>query len=121
MSELNYKASNIAKAEREFNANFFETLEGLGKDVPSISSLLLLLRAGGLTEDEADVLIDEAGIKDSLSEAVTALGKAGFLAKLQSQAKAQKAELEEAKTLIPQVLQNTGNETKVWPSQSVYT
>lgn len=90
MSELNYKASNIARAERELNANFFQTLEGLGDGTPSFTSLLMILRAGGLTEEEADDLLDNQGIEAALKDAVDALGKAGFLAKMKE--KAPKAE-----------------------------
>lgn len=89
MKELNYKASNIARAERELNANFFATLEGLGEGTPSFTSLLMILRAGGLSEQEADSYLDEAGIADALKAAIEALGRAGFLAKMQEQVKAQ--------------------------------
>lgn len=107
MSELNYKASNIARAERELNANFFSTLEGLGQGTPSINALLMILRAGGLTEAEADELLDKEGISDAMQKAITALGNAGFLAKLKneaSQVEAQKSQ--------PKASQNTGDETK---------
>lgn len=86
MSELHYKASNIARAEQDLNANFFKTLEGLGTGTPSFTSLLMMLRAGGLNEQEADDFIDEKGIQEALAKAVEALGKAGFLAKLKEQA-----------------------------------
>ncbi len=85
MNNLNYKASNIARAERELKANFFKTLEGLDKDTPSVNSLLVILRAGGLSEDEADTYLDEYGITDALKAAVEALGNAGFLAKMKNQ------------------------------------
>lgn len=84
--ELNYKASNIARAERELNANFFQTLEGLGQGAPSFTALLVILRAGGLTEQEADAMLDNKGIEDALKEAIDALGRAGFLAKLNARA-----------------------------------
>jgi hypothetical protein len=80
MSELHYKASNIAKAERELNANFFKTLEGLGDGTPSFNSLLMILRSGGLTEQEADDMLDTQGIAEALKTAIAALGQAGFLA-----------------------------------------
>ena len=82
--KLHYKASNIAKAESELNANFFATLEGIGKGTPSFSSLLMIVRAGGLSEEEADNLLDEKGIEDTLKIAVEALGNAGFLAKMKA-------------------------------------
>lgn len=106
MSTFNYKASNIARAEEELNTNFFTTLEGLGEGTPSFRSLLMLLRAGGLTEDEADTMLEEKGIEESLAEAVEALGKAGFLAKLK-----EKAAKSASQPNIPS--QSTGKKTKL--------
>lgn len=82
MPDLQYKASSIARAERELNANFFATLEGLGDGTPSFTALLMILRAGGLSEDEADTYLDDNGIEVAMKEAVDALGRAGFLAKM---------------------------------------
>lgn len=87
MTQLHYKASNIAKAEQEFNANFFETLEGLGEGAPSFTSLVVILRAGGLNEQEADDLLDSEGIQVALGKAVEALSNAGFLAKMKAPTK----------------------------------
>ena len=102
---LEYKASNIAKAEQALNANFFKTLEGLGDGTPSFTSLLMILRAGGLTEQEADKMLDDKGIEVALKEAVDALGKAGFLAKMGvNLAEAQQSQAEASPT--------TGKETK---------
>lgn len=105
--ELNYKASNIAKAEQAIGSNFFETLEGLGSGTPSFTSLLMILRAGGLTEDEADKMLDDKGITVALEEAVNALGKAGFLAKMGVSLNEVMKDASEKKAL-----QSTGNATK---------
>lgn len=96
--ELNYKASNIARAESALNANFFATLEGLGDGTPSFTSILMILRAGGLTEAEADEMLDTVGIEESLKKAVDALGKAGFLAKMQEATKNLNPSLETSPT-----------------------
>lgn len=106
MIQLHYKASNIAQAEQELNANFFSTLEGLGAGVPSFTALLMILRAGGLSKDEADNMLDEKGIEVALKEAIEALGKAGFLAKLKTQAN--EIPSESAETSM-----NSGNKTKL--------
>ena len=105
MTQLHYKASNIARAEQALNANFFKTLEGLGDGTPSFTSLLMILRAGGLTEDEADKMLDDKGIEVALKEAVDALGKAGFLAKMG-------VNLAEAQQSQAEVSPSTGKETK---------
>lgn len=112
MSNLNYKASNIARAERELNANFFETLEGLGKSTPSFNALLLILRAGGLSEQEADDLLDTIGIEAALEQAVEGLGRAGFLAKMKLTA-AQNQEIQKsAETISQEASRRTGDPTK---------
>lgn len=106
MSKLHYKASNIARAEQELNANFFQTLEGLGEGAPSFTALLMILQAGGLTQAEADDLLDNEGIEAALSQAVEALGKAGFLAKMNQ------AEKSNPNQKQPAASQNTGSATK---------
>lgn len=111
MTELNYKASNIARAERELNANFFSTLDDLESGTPSISALVMMLRSGGMAEDEADELLDNDGIEGSLAKIVEALGRAGFLVKLGEKAQALKATQRPAKPS-----QSTGESTKASPS-----
>lgn len=106
MNNLNYKASNIARAERELNANFFKTLEGLGEDTPSFNALLLVLRAGGLTEAEADAYLDEQGIEQALKAAVEALGNAGFLAKMKNQ-----TQTVSSQPMTVEASPNSGNQT----------
>ena len=53
MVQLNYKASNIAKAEKEMGESFFDALSKLNS-TPSVSALLFLFIAGGGTKDEFD-------------------------------------------------------------------
>ena len=82
MAELHYKASSIARAERELGPNFFTTLEGVGEGTPSFNAILMILMAGGLTDQEADDLLDNEGIEAAMKLAIDALGSAGFLAKV---------------------------------------
>lgn len=115
MSELNYKASNISKAEQALKMNFFETLQGLGEGTPSFTSLLMILRAGGLSEQEADDMLDSRGITEALKDAVEALGKAGFLAKMGiNLTEAQKQAVSESHDKIKSHVasRSTGSETK---------
>lgn len=100
---LNYKASNIAKAERETNSNFFKTVEGLGDGAPRMADILFVLQAGGLTEDAASDLLDEKGMADAMALVVEGLGEAGFLAKAME---AQKA------NPLPKATESTGDKTK---------
>jgi hypothetical protein len=104
---LNYKASNIAKAERLHGANFFKTLEGFGEQTPSLADIIFVLEAGGLTEDEAGDLVDEKGIVKSIQMAVEGLTDSGFLGNSK--------EVQEAKKTAKELLEtsrSTGEETK---------
>lgn len=95
MAELNYKSSNIAKVERKYNANFFGALTSLDPENARLADVLLILEAGGLTEDEAGSMLDTDGLVEAIKVAVTALVDAGFLAKSPEIVKA-KAELQKA-------------------------
>ena len=92
MPELNYKASNIAKAEIALDANFFETLLGINDEVPSVREILMILMAGGLTEQEADDLLDSKGIEEAMRLAAEAIVRAGFLPKAKATTNSQKSQ-----------------------------
>ena len=105
--KLNYKASNIAKAEREHDMNFFDMLTTLG-DKPSISGLLFLFEAGNATEDDFDAAFKE-GIDKVLTVIMDGLSDAGFLG--QEDARVIKRQLEElTKELV--ISQNSGDKAK---------
>lgn len=110
---LNYKASNIAKAEKEHGKNFFTVISSLDKEAPSMTDVLFVLEAGGVTQDEAGKMVDDKGINDSTKEAVERLISAGFLGSGK--------EVEEAKRLAEKLInedsQSTGKTTKASPSQ----
>lgn len=103
--KLNYKASNIAKAEREHDMNFFDMLTTLG-DKPSISGLLFLFEAGEATADDFDAAFKE-GIDKVLMTIMDGLSDAGFLEQedvrvmkkaLEEQMKSQKTSLSSGET-----------------------
>lgn len=77
---LKYKASTIAKVERESAKSFFEMLEALER--PSVSGLEDLLKAGGFDGDESrfDEIFDE-GIEKITFEIAEGLSESGFLPK----------------------------------------
>lgn len=81
MSEikLNFKASNIAKAEDKKNKNFFKAISGMS-DIPSMSDILFLFLAGGATEDEFDEII-AGGIENAMTIITEGLNESGFLGK----------------------------------------
>ena len=111
MSELNYKAKNIAKAEREDDSNFFTTLQSLGA-MPSISEVLFLMKAGGWTEDEASDFLDDKGVVETMQTIANALTTSGFLANSPG---VQKAVAEAKASAEPSP--NTGQTAKAQPTK----
>lgn len=79
MVQLNYKASNIAKAEKEMGESFFDALSKLNS-TPSVSALLFLFIAGGGTQDEFDELFRQ-GVDKAMVEVMSGIADAGFLGK----------------------------------------
>lgn len=95
--KLNYKASNIAKAEQETGLNFFNVISGLGNGgMPSFSTILFLFKAGGATEEEFDASMKN-GIENALKEAMEAFAEAGFLGSSMTKEEVQKMFEAEAK------------------------
>jgi len=93
--KLDYKASNIAKAEREHNLNFFDMLTTLGSK-PSISGLLFLFEAGNGTAEDFDATFKE-GIEKVLVTIMEGLSDAGFLG--QEDVRVMKRQLEDQKKI----------------------
>lgn len=88
--ELNYKAKNVANAERATGLKLFEALNGMGGGNIGMTDLVFLLQAGGASEEDAYDAIDAQGLAGALENATQALGKAGFLQGAEAQiAKAQ--------------------------------
>lgn len=108
--QLNYKASNIAKAEIAFNANFFQTISSLS-GTPAISDLLFLIRAGGGTDEYFDELF-EKGIKETVVTIIEAINRAGFLGQQIDLSEMEKAFAEENKPSKSETSLKAGNETK---------
>lgn len=104
MTNLDYKAKNIAAAEKAYKENFLKAISSIG-DVPSISTLLFLYEAGGATEEDF-----EKDIKDGIDKVTLAIlsgvNEAGFLGKKIDMSELEK-EMESAKTSL-----NTGETAK---------
>lgn len=108
--QLNYKASNIAKAEIAFKANFFQTISSLS-GTPAISDLLFLVRAGGGTEEQFDKLF-EKGIKEVVITIIEAINRAGFLGQKIDLDEVKKSFTETEKSPETETSQKAGSETK---------
>ncbi|MBI1146950.1 hypothetical protein JEO88_03065 [Candidatus Saccharibacteria bacterium] len=80
MVQLNYKASNIAKAEKEQGENFLEKISTLN-GIPPVSDLMFLFTAGGGTIEEFDEFMKEEGVGAVTVEVVASIAESGFLGK----------------------------------------
>lgn len=79
---LNYKASNIAKAEAKYGLKFFTVLGQIKADngVPEfgMSDIMFLWACGGGSEDEFDKAIED-DMQQMMNDIVAGIGNAGFL------------------------------------------
>ena len=108
--ELNFKASNIARAERAEGKKFFAVFSNLGNEDVSIDDLLFIWKAGGGTEEAFDELFAK-GIPDVFTAIFEGVNAAGFLPnKIDTQTV--KKEMQEAIAEGAKVSQNSGKKTK---------
>lgn len=110
MVQLNYKASNIAKAEKEMGESFFGALSTLNS-TPSVSVLLFLFIAGGGTQDEFDELFKQ-GVDKAMVEVMSGIADAGFLGKAVN-SKMVKARMKKAMDEAMTALENSGETENV--------
>lgn len=75
--KLNFKASNIAKAEDKMNKNFFKAIGGMS-DTPSLNDLMFIFLAGGASEEEFDEVLKE-GFEKAMVIITDGLNDSGFL------------------------------------------
>lgn len=105
--KLDYKASNIAKAERKCGLDFWKVFTTFDKH-PSMSNLLFLFEAGAATEEDFDAAFKK-GANEVLMIILDGLSDAGFLG--QEDARVIKRQLEElTKELV--ISQNSGDKAK---------
>lgn len=110
MVQLNYKASNIAKAEKEMGESFFDAISTLNS-TPSVSALLFLFTAGGGTQDEFDELFKQ-GVDKAMVEVMSGIADAGFLGKAVT-SKTIRAEMAKAMDEAMTALENSGETENV--------
>lgn len=75
MNNLEFKAKNIRKMERKTGLNFLESLDNFG----SISGIIDIMMAGGMTEDEASDALDQYGFEEVILKIMERLSECGFL------------------------------------------
>lgn len=115
---LNYKASNIAKAEEATGKSFIDSFAGLSKRV-SFADLRFLVLAGGGTDDDFDALF-ASGTENMMVAILEGINAAGFLG-------SEKMDIEALKTQMHETMgkavsntktsQNSGEATKEQPSE----
>lgn len=106
MVQLNYKASNIAKAEKEQGKNFFNELAESQTSTPSVSALMFLFTAGGGTVEEFDELFKK-GVDELMLTIIPEIADAGFLGKAVN-SKMVKARMKKAMDEAMAALENSG-------------
>ena len=107
--ELNYKASNIAKAERAEGKKFFAVFSSIGNEDISVDDLLFIFKAGGGTEEAFDELFAK-GIPEVFAVIFDGVNHAGFLPN-KIDTKAVKQDMVEAMSGDTKVSQNSGKTT----------
>ena len=75
MNNLEFKAKNIIKMERETGLNFLEILDNFA----GFSNLADIMIAGGMTEDEASDALDQYGFEEVILKIMERLSECGFL------------------------------------------
>ena len=92
---LNYKASNIAKAEDAYKKNFLECIGRLGGNgMPGFADMRFLVLAGGGSDDDFDALF-ASGIENLLGAVLEGINNAGFLGSETLDTEALKTQLHE--------------------------
>ena len=110
---LNYKASNIAKAEETTGKSFIDCFANLSKRV-GFSDLRFLVLAGGGTDDDFDELF-AAGVDNLMITVMEGINAAGFLGNEKLDIEALKVQLRETMDkamLDTKASQNSGEATK---------
>ena len=87
MVELNYKASNIAKAEKEDYKKFFDVFNNMGNNSIGVSDLQFLFHAGGASDDDFDEIFSK-GMETVMETILDGINRAGFLGKIDTNLKA---------------------------------
>ena len=108
--ELNYKASNIAKAERAEGKKFFTVFSSIGNEDISVDDLLFIFKAGGGTEEAFDELFAK-GVPEVFTAIFDGVNRAGVLPN-KIDTKAVKQDMVEAMSGDTKVSQNSGKTTK---------
>lgn len=109
--KLEYKASNIARAEREENNNFFNafTTLGAGGNV-SIANLQFIWHCGGGDDASFDETFNK-GVPELMATIMEGINDAGFLG-VKTDIKQMRKVMEEAMSQATETLPNTGASNK---------
>ena len=110
---LNYKASNIAKAEEATGKSFIECFSNLSKRV-SFADMRFLVLAGGGSDEDFDNLF-ASGVDNMMITIMEGINNAGFLGSEKVDMEALKAQMRETmdKAMTDaKALPNSGETTK---------
>lgn len=101
--KLNFKASNIAKAERNDGCKFFDVFNGMSTGSIGVSDLLFLYHAGGASDEDFDKDFGK-GIEILMTNILEAINEAGFLGEIDTKVMEKQLKTDSSKT--------SGEETK---------
>jgi hypothetical protein len=97
MFELDYKASNIRNAEKEYGLSFFDGISKVGSNRIDVTTLMFLYSCGGAADEDFDKDF-KAGMQEVVLNIFEAIDDAGFLGeKLDIEAMKKELGLEKAK------------------------
>ena len=83
--KLNYKASNIAKAELNEDRKFFDVFNNMSTGSIGVNDLLFLYHAGGASDDDFDADFKK-GIPEVMQNIMEGINEAGFLGEIDTEA-----------------------------------
>ena len=95
--KLNFKALNIAKAERQDERKFFDVFNGMSTGSMGISDLLFLYHAGGASDDDFDKDFKQ-GIGTMMTNILEGINEAGFLGEIDTKAMEKQLKQDSSKT-----------------------
>ncbi len=78
MFKLDFKASNLRNAEKEYNLAFFEAIMRIGQRQISATDLMFLYACGGATAEDFDKDF-RGGMQNTVINIFEAVDEAGFL------------------------------------------
>jgi hypothetical protein len=115
MTKLDFRASNIAHAERADGKHFFNVFSNFGNGDIGVDELLFIWHCGGGDDLSFDDTFKQ-GVPALMETIMEGINDAGFLG-VQVDTKQMRAAMEQAMQTTGAALQNTGESNKKQPTK----